>query len=119
MGYKLNVDKVKMEEILSRQRIEKNAKILKRLNCISMKISGLQNKEIAAILGVNENTITNWIKVFIDGGIDELCELKYDRSRKFYGVFRESNVDEAVVNSSYTSECRNAIAGQNQKIGTN
>lgn len=79
MGYRINITGPAFEEVLIRQRAEKNAKVLRRLNAIIMKSKNHPNKEIAHILGVNENTITYWVKIYIREGINGLCNLKYEK----------------------------------------
>ncbi|MEL7534522.1 MAG: helix-turn-helix domain-containing protein, partial [Bacteroidota bacterium] len=38
-------------------------------------------KEISLIVGTSEKTVTNWIKLFLEGGFDELLRLKYQRDK--------------------------------------
>lgn len=79
MGYRINFYGDAFEEVLNRQRIEKRAKVLRRLNAIIMRSKNHSNKEIAHILGVNENTITYWVKIYLREGIKGLCDLKYEK----------------------------------------
>ncbi len=79
MGYRINITGQAFEEVLNRQRAEKKAKVLRRLNAIIMKSKNHPNKEIAHILGVNENTITYWVKIYLREGVKGLCDLKYEK----------------------------------------
>lgn len=81
MAYKINLSK---EEFLKLQVImssEKNLKVFKRLQCIRLKTLKYKNIEIAEILNVTKETITNWIKLYLDKGFDGLCCLNYDGRR--------------------------------------
>ena len=59
---------------------ESNGKILKRLLCIKLHCQGVKNKDISNYLGVSPPTITEWIKLFLKGGFDELTKLNYEHN---------------------------------------
>lgn len=79
MSYKITISEAEAEEILIRQKIEKQAKVLKRLNAVMMRAKDHANTEIAETLGVNVNTVTLWMKIYLKDGVKGLCTLKYDR----------------------------------------
>lgn len=60
---------------------ESNVKLWRRLKCIEMKHNGYKHKEIAALLDVTLDTVTDWLFLFTEGGLEELCKLNYDGRR--------------------------------------
>lgn len=75
--YQVHLNDNQFNELFARRRAESNRKIILRLNAIIMKYEGMNNTSIGRLLGVNINTITLWIKLFNNGGIDDLCRLNY------------------------------------------
>ena len=58
----------------------KNTKIYCRLQSVYLTHKGKDNKEIIEILEVNKNSVTDWIKIYCEKGIDELCKpIEYNR----------------------------------------
>ncbi len=55
----------------------KSVKILKRIQAFKLIYLGWKYSEIAEFLSVTNNTITNWINYYKDGGIDSLLALNY------------------------------------------
>jgi len=54
--------------------------ISNRLQCVYLAAKGKGNKEISDILAINKNSTTNWIKSYLDNGLDELCRpIDFDR----------------------------------------
>ena len=69
MSYTMSLTKgeeKRLKELLS---ATDQSKILKRYQCIHFKNQGLPNKQIAALLCVNIDTITDWIKLFKQKGL--------------------------------------------------
>ncbi len=75
--YKLTISKKEMQELIKYKRNAKSAKMFKRIQAIILKADGWKHNKIAEFLGVVNNTVTTWIKLFIKGGINTLLELKY------------------------------------------
>jgi transposase len=63
------------------RRSEKDGKILRRYQCIWMAHESLPKKEIANTLGVNIDTVTDWIKLFNKNRLLGLCKLHYEGRR--------------------------------------
>ena len=81
MKRKLIISKKDKKELQKRIKTERNAKIYKRLVFISLKEKGIKNIEIALILGVRIETLTEWTNIFLKGGLKELCLLHYTGRR--------------------------------------
>jgi len=75
--YKLTISKKEMQKLIKYKKIVKSAKLLKRIQAIILKSNGWKHNKIAEFLGVIDDTITAWIKTYINGGIEELINLKY------------------------------------------
>ena len=87
--YKIKLSQNEFVKIKKRRRKEKNKAISDRLHCIYLSAKGKKNKEIKDILAVNKNSVTNWIKIYEDKGLDELCRPEnFDR--------RSSKIDEYI-----------------------
>lgn len=87
--YKIKLSSYELSKLKKRREKEKNKAISDRLHCIYLSAKGKQNKEIKDILAVNKNSVTNWIKIYEDKGLDELCRPEnFDR--------RSSKIDDYV-----------------------
>ena len=64
------------EEIVRRYKQEKNARFRERLQCLLLKDRGHTNLEVAAMLLVVPDTITDWSRLYDRGGIEALCSLE-------------------------------------------
>ena len=77
---KIKLSSAELTELNKRRKKEKDKKIYNRLQCIYLAHAGKKHKEIIDILSVNKNSITDWIKIYLDKGIDELSRpIDYDR----------------------------------------
>jgi len=63
------------------RRTEKDGKILRRHQCIWMANENFPKKEIASTLGVNIDTVTDWIKIFSKDRVMGLRTLHYASRR--------------------------------------
>ena len=63
------------------RRVEKDGKILRRYQCIWFAHEKFPKKEIASLLAVNIDTVTDWIKLFNMNGLKGLRELQYEGRR--------------------------------------
>lgn len=71
--YKIKLSAGELAQLNKRRKKEKNKAISDRLQCIYSAAKGKENKEITNILAINKNSATNWIKIYLDKGLDELC----------------------------------------------
>ena len=53
-----------------------DSRLAMKASALLLCISGKENKEVASILGVRQNTVGDWRKAFIEGGIDGLMDKK-------------------------------------------
>lgn len=71
--YKIKLSGTELAKLNKKRKKEKNKAISDRLQCIYLAHKGKGNKEITDILAINKNSATNWIKIYIEKGLDELC----------------------------------------------
>jgi len=65
----------KFEELLDAYRKEKDNKIGTRMLAVKMcYVDKMRIKNIADILTYSEDSISRWIKLYDDGGLDGLCD---------------------------------------------
>ena len=64
MTQKINLEEAQQIELKERLKSERDSKIWRRLKCIEMKHKGHKHKEIAALLDVTIDTITDWLFFF-------------------------------------------------------
>ncbi len=55
----------------------KSIKVLKRIQAFKLMYLGWKYSDIAEFLSITNNTITNWINYYKEGGIDSLLALNY------------------------------------------
>jgi transposase len=70
-------------EIVRRYKQEKNSRFRERLQCLLFKDRGLTNIEVADMLEVVPETITDWLNLYEDGGVEALCRLETGGSDSF------------------------------------
>ena len=64
------------------QKNQKRKNILKRAYCILLKNEGQKNENITQLLGIHEDTIADWTKIYLSKGLDGLLKYKYSDRRK-------------------------------------
>jgi transposase len=70
------------EELRQRKRMEKNNKIYRRYLYLEMSNRGMTNLVIASLLGVCNDTLTDWKSIFEESGIEGLSKLNYEGRRE-------------------------------------
>ena len=83
MSYKVYLTSEEESEI--KKVIRKNQKrqnILKRVYCILLKNEGQKNENITQLLGIHEDTIADWTKIYLKRGLEGLLKYKYSERRK-------------------------------------
>lgn len=78
--YPLHLSPGALKQLQVRIKKEKSKVIFKRLQCIYLAHHGKGNHEITALLAVNKNSVTEWMKTYTTKGLDALCRpINYDR----------------------------------------
>jgi transposase len=63
------------QQLIARYKAQTKARFAARLHCLLLKDEGYSHQEIAQILHVNPNTITVWLRLFHEGGLERLCQM--------------------------------------------
>lgn len=83
MSYKIILENEQEQELRKLIKANQNKKnILKRAYCILLKNEGQRNINITQLLGIHEDTVADWTKIYIKKGIDGLLKFKYSDRRK-------------------------------------
>jgi len=72
--YKIEISKKDFEKIKEKKRAEKDKRIYRRMQYLHLKYKGKTNKEIADIIGVCADTITDWAVMYSEKGLKEFCK---------------------------------------------
>ncbi len=81
MSYQVILSKIDLDIIKTKKRKERDAKLLRRYQCLSMLHENYPKKEVAKLLGVNIDTITDWVKIYTKSGLAGLGLLNYEGRR--------------------------------------
>lgn len=83
MTYKINLTDKEVETLKYIVNEYKDRKdILKRAYCILLRNEGQKNENIIRLLGIHEDSIADWTKIYMKNGIDGLMKYKYSERRK-------------------------------------
>jgi transposase len=74
---KIRLTPQQKEEIKEAERQIENKQLLKRLQCIKLKDKKWKHKEIMEFLGVSLSTVSIWIKVYTQEGMQALLKWNY------------------------------------------
>lgn len=83
MSYKINLtyeEEYELKRLVKENKNKKN--VLKRAYCILLKNEGQKNINITQLLGIHEDTVADWTKIYLKRGIDGLLKYKYSDRRK-------------------------------------
>lgn len=81
MATTLSFSKKKLKDIQDAMKKEKNIKIYRRLQAMMWKNLKKPHQEIAFLLQVTQNTVTNWFYLYKKKGLLGLCTLDYEGRR--------------------------------------
>lgn len=77
MSYIIKLTRDGQQDLESRMSTTKDKRIYIRLLTVKLRSERKKNYEIAEVLNVSTSTITNWIVLYLEGGFEGLCQLKY------------------------------------------
>lgn len=70
------------QELKTKKRTEKNNKIFRRYLYIELSNKGMTNLEIAPLVGVCNDTLTDWKMIYAEAGLEGLSQLHYEGRRE-------------------------------------
>lgn len=74
---RVEISNAEYEQLKVAEPKTKSVKVLKRIQAFKLMYLGWKYSDIAEFLSVTNNTITNWINYYKEGGIDSLLVLNY------------------------------------------
>ena len=80
--YKITLTSSEKKLLSSKISETSNTWLLKRYQCIMMRSDSLSNEQISSYLHVDVNTLTNWVKMYLDGGFSKLETFNLSNRRK-------------------------------------
>lgn len=81
MSYQVKLREDELVELKRIKREVKDSKILRRYQCLHMLHTGMKRQDVAELLDVYIDTITDWVKIYQSVGLVALGDLKYDGRR--------------------------------------
>lgn len=81
MSYQVNLTEEELVDLKRIKREVKDSKILRRYQCLHMLHTGMKRQDVAELLDVYIDTITDWVKIYNSVGLVALGNLKYDGRR--------------------------------------
>ena len=75
--YKIKLSSDELKEIESAEQQVDKPQLLKRLQCIKLKNEQWKHKDIAKFLSVELVTVSNWIKIYKEKGVEGLLQWGY------------------------------------------
>lgn len=83
MAYRINLTAKQEKRLRSFVHEHKdNKNLLRRAYCILLRNEGQSNENITRLLGVHEDTIADWLRIYQSRGLNELLTYKYHKRRK-------------------------------------
>ena len=64
MSYQVNLSVTELAALKSMKREVKDAKLLRRYQCLHMLHTGMKRQDVAELLDVYIDTITDWVKLY-------------------------------------------------------
>lgn len=74
---RVSISKKEYKQLKQAEREVISVKVLKRIQAFKLIYLGWKYSAIAGFLSVTNNTLTNWINLYLVGGIDSLLDLHY------------------------------------------
>ena len=126
MSYQVILSKIDLDIIKTKKRKERDAKLLRRYQCLSMLHENYPKKEVAKLLGVNIDTITDWVKIYTKSGLAGLGLFNYEGRRpstldqikeELAGLIKKENINTMVqlqrkIKSNYKLEVEQSWLGR-------
>lgn len=73
----IQLTKEKRQEIEKRRRYTNNRQVYQRLSALLWLDDGKTREEVADLLGVSSRQVGNWLRIFRNQGLENLCALRY------------------------------------------
>ncbi len=78
-------------ELLRRERFSHpHPRVQRKIEALLLKSEGLPHKQITRILGISENTFRQYLREYLDGGLQRLQEIRFHQPESEMAAHRES-----------------------------
>ena len=98
----------------------------RRMLAVQQRSEGKRNKDIAEILGVDPRIISQWVRMYLDGGIEALlpkkrsgrpCKLTYEQEEAILNEFKEKAEAGQMIEVSEIKTAYEKTAGKSKSHG--
>lgn len=100
---KLQLSADDLQAIAAAKKKVKKIQLLHRLQCLTLKSEGWKHKELANFFGVDIHTISNWLKAYQRGGLEELLKWKYLGNRARMTLDQQQQLQQRNKQQPFTS----------------
>lgn len=104
MAYEINPENATAEEIEVAKRSSPDKHQFIRLTAIQMLLKGFTRQEVSSALTCNNNTITQWVKQWNEGGIDALRSVKKPGRPRKLSEKHVADIKEFLLNPELAQE---------------
>jgi len=87
--FKICLNEKTERELLQRIKSETDVRIWKRLKAIQLRSQNVNSLKISQTLDVSKDSITNWVKLYLSGGIDQLVSSNYYKPSSCLDPYQE------------------------------
>jgi transposase len=92
-------------------------RVAERIQAILLLADGRNIVDVASILRISKKTIKRWIAIFVNHGIDELCNLKYENSGAHSNLNSEQQLELKVYVESGIHSTKDVLTWVEQRFG--
>jgi transposase len=79
------------KEVIARERYEHiHPRVCLRMDALHLKSKCIPNEQICNILGICNNTLLGYFKMYHAGGVDELRKIKFNRPQSQLAAYKDS-----------------------------
>ena len=82
MSYQVKFTDAELVELIRIKKEVTDSKLLRRYQCLHMLHKGMKKQDVAELLYVYIDTITDWVKLYLFVGLLKMGELKYEGRRQ-------------------------------------
>lgn len=87
--YSLNLTSAELDRVFENMQSHSNERSRRKCMVIYLRANNYSNKEVAKLLRIDEDTITNYVKKYINGGLEDLLKENFYRRASQLEPYRE------------------------------
>src|SRR5947208_17052370 len=89
------------KDIGERRRHAPDRRIYQRLSAVLWSVDGRTREEIAALLGVSTRQVGQWLRIFRNKGLDQLCTLHYQGDQGHLGPAQVERLKREIATGTF------------------